>query len=175
MMSRSATNSMTGTPQPHESEMRSTSTTITARAPTWSGMLARDPLEHVVAGQRHATAPVQAHDPRAAVEGAEHQADAAVLGQVRDRLGAAAGQIEPGHGVRVEDAERVESAWRDVDVPLCRQRRGRHEEEVLLADPRRETVVDLVENLAHAASLREGPPRPRPCTGALPAGRRLEG
>ena len=64
--------------------------------------LLEQPGEALVAGGHDLAAPVQAQDPRRALERAQHHDDAAVLADVGDRLGAAADHVEVGDGVVVE-------------------------------------------------------------------------
>ncbi|GAB3904031.1 hypothetical protein GCM10027612_71300 [Microbispora bryophytorum subsp. camponoti] len=56
------------------------------------------------------SATVHPHDGGRSVEGAPHQADAAVLAEVGDRLGVAAGEIQVGHGEFVDHGERTGQA-----------------------------------------------------------------
>ena len=91
---------------------------------------------------------MEADDPRRPVEGAEHDHDAAVLARVRDRLGAAADEVEIRDLARSEDSEPAQIALRrHVHVAVGGERRRRDEEEMLLLDPGRELLVDLVEDL----------------------------
>ena len=70
------------------------------------------------------SAPVQAQDPRRALERAEHHDDPAVLAQVGDRLGAAAGEVEIGDLVRAEHPQGPDRALRrDVHPPVGSERR----------------------------------------------------
>ena len=90
--------------------------------------------ERLVLGFDDFAAAVQAQDARRAVERAEHHADAAVLAQVGDRLGAAADEVEPGDRLRVEDAEAVLALGRQVDVAVGAGWRGGDEEDLLRGD-----------------------------------------
>jgi hypothetical protein len=106
--------------------------------------------EALVVGEDHLGARVQAHDARRAVKGAQHDHQASVLAQVRDRLGAAADHVEIGDRALVEHAQRSDRPLgRDVDVTRSRQRRARHEEHRLRADPLAQAGVDALEDLAH--------------------------
>src|SRR5262249_18848216 len=93
---------------------------------------------------------VQAHDARAPLEGAEHEADAAVLAQVRERLDAAAGEVGVGDLARTEHAEGVQALRRAVDQAVVGSRRGRDEEQVLRLDEVPQRAVDRLEDLSHA-------------------------
>lgn len=61
---------------------------------------------------------VKAKDEWAAGEGTKHDRHSAVLTQVGDCLHATAGQVQVGDLSWPQDAERVESLWRDVDVAI---------------------------------------------------------
>ena len=66
-------------------------------------------LEAGLARLEHGAGSVEPHDSRRPVEGAEHHADPAVLAEVRDRLDAAAGEIEVGdmsRGSRIRKVSR---------------------------------------------------------------------
>src|SRR5947209_2218763 len=104
-----------------------------------------------MAGGQHLRAAVQAHDLRRAFEAAEHDGDPSVLARVRDRLGAAADEVEVRDLPRPEDPEPAEVALgRDVDVAFRVERSGSDEEEVLALDPGGELLVDAVEDLRHS-------------------------
>ena len=131
-------------------------------------------------------AAVQAHDPRRPLEGAEHDADAAVLAQVRDRLGAAAVDVEVGDRVLVEDREGPDRPLgRDVDVALAVERRRGHEEQRLARDPVALVVGELVVDLRHGpaqptrrtarGTLRADAPPPRGPRRPRRPGRRRRG
>ena len=95
---------------------------------------------------------MQAHDPRRAVERAEHHNDAAVLARMGDRLCAAAYEVEVPDLARPEDPEPAQVALRrHVDVAVLGERSGANEEHVL--DPGGELLVDRFVHLAHAASV----------------------
>ena len=120
--------------------MRSTWTRITPRTPSGSG----------VVGGQHLAGPVQPHDPRRPGEGAEHDADAAVLADVRDGLCAAPDVVVVLDRQPVDDAERLDRPFRrHVDVTAL-ARGGADEEERLRADPLLEPVVDGFEELPQA-------------------------
>ncbi len=104
----------------------------------------------------HGAAPVDARDARISRERAGHERDASVLAQVRDRLDAAAGQVEVGDALRPEDAQRVVSLWRQIDVPAVARRRGRDEEHRLLAPPLRKVGRKRGEAIGHASILSAG-------------------
>src|SRR5215210_2083684 len=98
------------------------------------------------------TVTVEAHYPRRATEGAEHQGDAAVSPEVGYRLHAAAGQVEPRDAVLADDPEAIETPRRDVDVrPRVRGSRG-DEEDRLRMDPGYELIRYVLEGLRHAVS-----------------------
>src|SRR6266511_2290624 len=83
--------------------------------------VSREPRRQLVpsfrTGQHDPSLPIQAHDPRRTGEGAEHEGDAAVVAQVGDGLGAAAGQVQVGDGPLVQDRQGVGVALgREVDV-----------------------------------------------------------
>src|SRR5581483_79297 len=100
-------------------------------------------------------APIEADDLRRSLERAEEKRDAAVLPQVRDRLDAAAGQVEVGDRPRSEDAEAVEALRRDVHVPVAARGRGPDEEHPLREQERPQGVVDRFVRLSHLASGQE--------------------
>ena len=93
---------------------------------------------------------MEPHDLRRPLEGAEHDGDATVLAQVRDRLDTATGLVQIGHGVVIDDGELLA-------VPLGRavhrssgvERRGGDEEDGLGDHPRAEPLVDRVVPFAH--------------------------
>jgi hypothetical protein len=72
---------------------------------------------------------------------------------VGDGLDAAAGEIEVGDRVRVENAEGVVALRRYVDVPVAAARRAADEEQALGADERGERLVDGLERLTHMNSF----------------------
>ena len=94
-------------------------TVMMARAPARSG---NRPVERgegrLVARHGHLASAGHAQDARRPVEGAEHERDAAVLAEVGDGLGAAAGEVEVGDGVLVEHPEAVVALRRQVDVTV---------------------------------------------------------
>ena len=102
-----------------------------------------------IAGLGHRTAPVEPHDLRRTVEGAQHDDDAPVLAQMGDGLRPAADEVEIGDRRGAEDSERVEPLRRQVHVPGRANRRGRDEEDVLRCDERAERIVDGRVALAH--------------------------
>ena len=111
----------------------------------------------LVGRRQHRGAAVQPHDPRRTLERAEHDDDAAVLARVRDRLCAAADEVEISNLVRPEDSEPAQVAlWRHVDVAVLGERRRGDEEEMLLLDPAGELVVDLRMDLPHDGSVAFG-------------------
>ena len=98
-------------------------------------------------------ATVEADDARWPLEGAEHEADTAVLAQVGGRLGPAPDVVVVLDGAPVDDPERVDRPLRrHVHVP-ARRRRRRDEEQALASDPAGELVVDRLVDLAHRALL----------------------
>jgi hypothetical protein len=94
-------------------------------------------------------AAVEADDLGRAIEGAEHDDDAAVFLEVRGGFGAAAGVIliDGFHGA--EDAEGIAAFGGEVDVGIGGKGRGADEEDFLLRDPAGEVGVDGGELLAH--------------------------
>src|SRR4051794_22702687 len=111
-----------------------------------------DRAAHAAGGvvRRHElAAAVEAHDPRRAVEGAEHDADAAVVPQVGDRLRTTADVVVVLDRPLVDDPERADRPLRrDVHVAAARRRR-RDEEQALPTDPVRQLRVDALEDLSH--------------------------
>jgi hypothetical protein len=67
----------------------------------------RDLLPAVVSGHHQPALPVQPQNPRRAGEGAEYEGDAPVVAQVGGGLGAAAGEVQVGDGLLVQDGEGV--------------------------------------------------------------------
>ena len=92
---------------------------------------------------------VEANDLRRSLEGTEEERDPPVVAQVRDGLDAAAGEVEVGDRGRIENAERVESLGRDVDVPVAASGSGADEEDMLGTQERRHALVDAVVGLSH--------------------------
>src|SRR5207245_11748028 len=85
---------------------------------------------------------------------AEHHDDAPVLARVRDRLRAAADEVEIPDLARAEDPEPAQVALRrHVDVAVRGQRRRRDEEQMLPLDPGGELLVDLLVDLPHSSSV----------------------
>jgi hypothetical protein len=68
---------------------------------------------------------------------------------MRDRLRAAADQVEVGDFARAEHREAVEALGRQIDVPVERRRRRGDEEHALRLDESAHALVDLVVELAH--------------------------
>src|SRR5271154_7197 len=64
-------------------------------------------LELRIVGQHDPARPVQAHDPRRAREGAEHDHDPAVLPEMCDGLDTTPRLVEKGHRARTENSELV--------------------------------------------------------------------
>ena len=60
-----------------------------------------------VVGQHDPARPVQAHDPRRAREGTEHDHDPAVLPEMRDGLDTTPCLVEEGHRALIENGELV--------------------------------------------------------------------
>jgi hypothetical protein len=75
---------------------------------------------------------------------------------VRDRLDAAAGEIEVRDRAWVEDRERVEALRGEVHVAVVRERRGRDEEHALARDEFAKRVIDGVVELAHPRIVGRG-------------------
>ncbi len=100
------------------------------RTPGRSGNAVGQIVEVGCPGFDRLAATVEPQDARRSLERAEHDRQASVLAKVRDRLDAAAGQVEVGHRVLVEHAEGVVALGRQVDVTAV-ERRRRHEEQVL--------------------------------------------
>ncbi|HXR54839.1 MAG TPA: hypothetical protein VN793_07305 [Acidimicrobiales bacterium] len=134
--------------------MRSTETTITARPPALGGEAFQQLVEPWVPDGNHLAGPVEAHDPGRAGEGTEHQDDAAVLTQVRDRLGAASGEVQIGGPMVVQDREGpLIALGRAVDVAVGVKRRRGHEEHRLGLDEAGQPGVDVGIKAAHFPSL----------------------
>ena len=107
-------------------------------------------VEPWVPDGNHLAGPVEAHDPGRAGEGAEHEDDAAVLTQVRDRLDAAPGEVEIGDPMVVQDGERpLIALGRAVDVAVGVKRRRGHEEHRLGLDEAGQPGVDVGIEAAH--------------------------
>ena len=138
--------------------MRSTSIRIRERRACSGGSnAASTSSKPVVARQQYVTRAVQANDPRRPFEGAEHDDDAPVFAQVRDRLRSTPDEVEVGDLPRAEDPEPAEIALRrDVDVPVAGERRRADEEEALRLDPGAELAADFFEDLAYRAILLSG-------------------
>ena len=151
--SRSSTRSISGTAYPHDVVTRSTSTSMIARCPGNAGKSGASSSKPGVPTSCTVPRAVDARDARVSRERAGHQRDASVLAEVRDRLDAAAGQVEVGDALRPEDAQRVVSLWRQVDVPAVARRRGRDEEHRLLAPPLRKVGRERGEAIGHASIL----------------------
>jgi hypothetical protein len=114
------------------------------------GGLLEDGGEALVRSGHDLPPPVQAQDPRRAIEGAQHHDDAPVLADVGDRLRARADDVEVGDRVVVEHAQRADRPLRrDVDVTVAGERRGSDEEQRLARDPRALDVRDALVDLAH--------------------------
>src|SRR5277367_6775775 len=75
--------------------------------PRTSRETARERVEVRVVGQYDPARPVQAHDPRRAREGAEHDHDPAVLPEMCDGLDTTPRLVEKGHRARTENSELV--------------------------------------------------------------------
>ena len=99
-------------------------------------------------------AAVEADDLGRAIEGAEHDDDAAVFLKVCGSFGAAAGIIlvDDFHGA--EDAEGIAAFGGEVDVGIGGEGRGADEEHFLLGDPGGEVWGDGGELLAHELTSR---------------------
>jgi hypothetical protein len=96
-------------------------------------------------------APVQPDDLRRSLECTEQQRDPSILAQVRHRLDPAAGQIQVGDGVEIDDSERVEALRRKVDVARGVERCGGDEEHPLRFQKAAQRIVDLVVRLPHGS------------------------
>ena len=103
-----------------------------------------------IVGRHRLAAAVQPHDPRRPFERAQHEADTAVLAQVRHRLGAAADVVVVFDRPLVEDAQRADRPLRRHVHVAAVAGSGGDEEEPLAADPGCELGVDAVEDFAHA-------------------------
>lgn len=91
----------------------------------------------------HASTAVQSDDVGRTLEGTEHQHNPPVLFCVRDCLYTAADQVKVGDCPGIENAERVEALWREIDVPVGCGRRGRDKKDMLLPDKFRQFLVDF--------------------------------
>jgi hypothetical protein len=97
---------------------------------------------------------VEPQDVGRAVEGAEHDGEPPVGPEVGGGLGAAAGAVEIGDRMLVDDRERVRPARRNVDARAWR--RGSGEEDALPGDEVAMAGVDARELLAHGEGLLTG-------------------
>lgn len=87
-----------------------------------------------LSGTHHPPLAVEAHDPRLLAETAEHQGDAPVLRHVGGGLVAAAGQVQVGDAVGIEQAKTVQTLGREIDVAIIGPGRAGHEVQGLGAD-----------------------------------------
>ena len=90
---------------------------------------------------------VKPQDERVSLKRAEHHGHPRRIQEVRRRLVAAAGAVQPQDRPVTQNAQRVQPFGRDVDVTLLRG--GRHEKELLLVDKRPVMVVQPLETLSH--------------------------
>jgi hypothetical protein len=104
-LSRGPTRSIHGMPNPQESAILPTDTSMIARSPGRFGKLGRSSSYPASPGSR--TSPVEAQDLRQALDRAEHQRDPAVGPQVGYGLDAATREVKPGDPIRSEYPERV--------------------------------------------------------------------
>ena len=99
-------------------------TTMMARSPCGVGSMAGKwraaPSQRGSSRKTGSPAAVHPHDVRRPLEGAPHQGDAAVLAEVGDGLGVAAGEVEVGDGPLVDDAR----SRRPLGERLTARRRG---------------------------------------------------
>ena len=127
-------------------------------AGVFEGPLREESVEARVACHHHRAATVEAQDLRRALERAEHDHDASVFAQVRERLGAAPEHVEVRDGLGPGHAQRPDRALRrQVHVTAGGERRGPDEEERLLRDPCAEVLVDDLVDLSHRRSLAPEP------------------
>ena len=120
---------ISGTPYPHESATRSTSTTTIARAASTAAgdsvevEMSLELAKTRIADRNHLATTVQADDPGRPLESAEHDHDPAVLAQVRHRLGTIADQVEITNPSRRENPQALDRPLRrDVDVAVAAAR-----------------------------------------------------
>ena len=106
-----------------------------------------------VPGLDHLATPVQANDLGRAVKGAEHDDDAPVFFDMRNRFNATAGQIQVRDHARRKNAKAVQSFRREIEQAVIGARSGGDEEDVLSRKEQREFVVNLVIDLAHEREL----------------------
>ena len=120
----------------------------------------------------------QPEDAGRALEGAEHDRDPAVLAEVGDRLGAAAGEVEVGDRGGIEHPEGVKALGREVDVTVVAGGRGGHEEHRLAPDPLRHRIGHGVVSATPSSRFngRRFDDAPRPEVGVIsPRSRRHAG
>src|SRR5215217_4426979 len=100
---------------------------------------------------------VDPHDARRPGERAEHDHDPSVLADVGDGLRSGADDVQVRDGSRPQHPQAADwPLWRDVDMAVAVERSRTREEERLSSHPGGEVLVDLVEYLAHAASVAAG-------------------
>ena len=110
------------------------------------GEAARPGRRTVVAGDSASPRAVEPHELRRPSNAQNMQRDAAVLAEVGDRLGPAAGEVEVGDPVGAEHAERVVALGRQVDVAVAPSSGAVATKNTCCAlDPARSGVVQRVE------------------------------
>lgn len=82
-------------------------------------------------------------------ESAEHQNDATIFFDVRDRFHTAAGQVQINNGSLVENLERPAILWRTINVASLRQGRCRYEKYLLGRKPSGQFLVNRIVYFAH--------------------------
>jgi hypothetical protein len=97
----------------------------------------------------HVAATVKTKDARSPLKRAEHDDNPLVLAQMRDWFSTATGVFLVCDFPWTEDAERIATFWREIDVSVGGERSCCHEEEVLLLDPLAQFGIDIVALLAH--------------------------
>jgi hypothetical protein len=94
---------------------------------------------------------VQPNDARRTLKRTQHDDNAPVLSQMRNRLGAATDVIQIRESVGVKDAKRVESLWRQVDVTARTQWTCGDKEHPLGSNELSKGLIDLFVDLTHCA------------------------
>jgi hypothetical protein len=88
-----------------------------------------------VIGEKDFATAVESNDFRGALESAEKDDNPAVFLEVSDGFHPAAGQVEVGDLILVQDPEGIEALGRAIDMAVARQGRGSDEKDFLSSDP----------------------------------------